>query len=102
MKQEDAVERAKKENDAHVLWLGIVTVDNGFGQMIVTRVDYAILVPGTARVLTNGQVFPGKQTIIGQGGVMTIPSVRKQTSEVSQMKQAARAVAGHLKSTAWF
>jgi len=102
MKQAQAIERAKKETVAHLLWLGIVMVDNGYGQMIVTRVDYTILVPGTAKVLTSGQVNPGKQQIVGQGGVMTIPTIQKQSDELTQLKQAAMAVVSHLKSTAWF
>jgi hypothetical protein len=97
-----AKERAKKEAGGHVLWLGIVGKDNGLGQMIVQYVDYSILMPSTGKILISGRVMPSQQKIVAQGGVMTIPSIPKRSSELSQMKQGARQVADHLKSTGWF
>ncbi|HUR98712.1 MAG TPA: hypothetical protein VMZ26_11660 [Pyrinomonadaceae bacterium] len=102
MTLESATARSKEETDNHVLWVGIAVEDSGSGQLLVTHVDYTVLMPRTGKVLTTGRVIPGKQRIVGQGGVLTIPSMPKPSSDVTQMKQAARAVAGHLKSTAWF
>jgi hypothetical protein len=102
MSLDAAKERAKKESGTHVLWLGIVGRDNGRGEMTVQYVDYSILMPSTGKVLISGRVIPGQQKIIAQGGVMTIPSISKRSSELSQMKQGARQIADRLKSTGWF
>ena len=102
MKFESAKERAKKETDVHVLWLGIVTVNDSWGRTSVDYIDYTVLIPGTARSLTSGRVYPGKQTVVAQGGVITIPSIQKRSSEVLQMILGTREIVSRLKTSGWF
>lgn len=96
----EAKERAKKETDAYVLWLEFVTKDDDFDEMTVSYIDYAVLMPQTAKFLTSGRVYPDKQ-IVGPGGVLRIPTGPKRSPALIQMKLGAREVASRLMSGGW-
>ena len=96
-----AKERAKAETGAHVIWLGLVTRADGMGGMYLTHIEYSVLVPGTGHVLFSGQLEPGKQQVVAQGGVMRIPRPPARRSMNLDMKQGAREVTYRLKSTGW-
>lgn len=97
----EAKDRAKKEIDAYVLWLAFVTKDNGWGEMSICYIDYAVLMPQTAKFLTSGQVYPGEQGVVSRGGVPRIPSLPRRLSALSQMKAGAREVADRLRGGGW-
>ena len=99
---EVATERAQAETGAHVIWLKIVTRVDNMGEMIVSHLEYSIIMPQTGRVLSSGTVYPGEQKVVGQGGVMQIPRMPKRSSALMDMKQGAREVTYRLKSTGWF
>lgn len=101
MSLKEATERAKKETNTFVLWMGFVSVDNGYGDMTIDYIEYALLTPQTAKALTSGRVSPADSVIIGQGGVMRLPSRPKRPSALSQMKAGVREIAGNLIHGGW-
>jgi hypothetical protein len=102
MNVEAAKAQAKRETAVHVIWLGVVTKTVGLGDMYVSHIEYVIFVPQTGRILISGELIPGRQTIVGQGGVMTIPKMPSRPSAVLQMMLGAREIANRMKSTGWF
>lgn len=97
----EAKERAKKETTAFVLWMGFVAKDDGIGNMSIDYIEYALLKPQTAKPLTSGRVDPGQSFVVGQGGVLRLPSRPKRPSALSQMKAGAREIAGNLLHGGW-
>lgn len=102
-----AKELAKKETEVYVLWLGFETKDDGAGNQILDYVDYAVLVPKTAKILTNGRIEPGEASpAITRGGVLSLPRTRTTTrsSPVQanrQMRFVADEVVNRLKLGGW-
>ncbi len=97
----EAKERAKRETGAHVLWLAFKVEDNSIGEMFVSYIDYAVLVPQSAKLLTSGRIVPGEQSVLTRGGILTIPSTAKRLPALSQMKNGAREVAYRLGRGGW-
>lgn len=102
MNLNEAKERAKKETDTYVLWLSFVTEDNGSGVMSISYIDYAVLMPQTAKFLTSGRVVPGQQEVVNPGVVVRIPSSSSRPSALVQMMVGAREVADRLRGGGWF
>jgi len=73
----------------------------GISETSVPYLDFAVLVPGTGKTLLRGRLEPGQQQVVGQGGVMKIPRVTNNPSDLSQIKQGAREITYRLKSTGW-
>ena len=101
MTLDEAKARAKNETSAHVIWLGFVTENSPLGEMDLRHVDFAVIVPRTGHILFSGQIVPGRQQVVAQGGVMTIPRTGVRRSLESDMEQGAREVTYRLKSTGW-
>lgn len=102
MKLAAAIETAKKQTDVHVIWLGMVTVTTGLGEMQLSHIEYSLLAPVSGKVVTAGTLRPGEQKIVAQGGVMQIPRMSPRQLMLPQMRQGAREVVYRLKSTGWF
>ena len=97
-----AKERAEKETDKFVLWLGFSAKDDGYGNMYFDSVQYAVLTPKTAKVVTRGQVQPKQNGVLSSGGVLNIPKTRQSSAtDLLQMKQGAREIAGILLHCGW-
>lgn len=98
----EAKEQAKKETDTFVLWLGFAAKDDGYGNMYIASLQYAVLMPKTAKVLTRGEIDPGQNKVVTSGGVLQIPAGRKNpATALLQMKQGARQIAGILLRGGW-
>lgn len=102
-----AKELAKKETEVYVLWLGFETKDDGAGNQVLDYVDYAVLLPQTAKILTSGRIEPGEASpAITRGGVLSLPRTRTTTrsSPVQanrQMRLVADEVVRRLKLGGW-
>jgi hypothetical protein len=103
MKFNEAKARAGKETDAYVLWISFVGKDDGYGNMLIERADYALLSPKTSRRVTFGEVRPGAANVIATGGrVLTIPSARTRQSTTHRTLEAlAREIAATLVHGGW-
>lgn len=69
--------------------------------MYIDSVQYAVIKPKTAKVLTRGQIEPGQNQIGNPGGVLQIPTNRRRTSALSEMKNGARQIASILLHGGW-
>ena len=97
-----AKERAEKETDKFVLWLGFSAKDDGYGNMYFDSVQYAVLTPKTAKVVTRGQIQPKQNGVLSSGGVLNIPKTRQSSAtNLLQMKQGVREIAGILLHGGW-
>lgn len=101
MNYSEAKKQAEKETDVFILWLGFSAKDDGYGNMYIDAVQYAVIKPKTAKVLTRGQVEPGQNRIGNPGGVLQVPTVRRRTSALSEMKNGARQIASILVRGGW-
>jgi hypothetical protein len=100
-----AKELAKKESDAVVLWLGFETKDDGAGNQYLDYVDYAVLLPHTAKILTQGRIQPGEASAaITGGGVLSLPRRTTRSSPIQadhQMRLVAVEVVNRLTLGGW-
>jgi len=101
MSYTQAKEQAQKETGNYVLWMGFAAKDDGYGNMYIDFVQYAVIAPKTGKVLTRSQVKPGQNSVVG--GVMQIPAGRRRTSgsAYSEMKDCARQIAAILSRGGW-
>jgi hypothetical protein len=97
----EAKDRAKKETETHVLWMGFVGETASCGDMVITRIDYALLVPQTGKPLTRGQIVPGQFNPMRTGSVLRLPSVHKHADSRQQMREGAREIAARLVTGGW-
>lgn len=98
----EAKEQAKKETETFVLWLGFVAKDDGYGNMYIASLQYAVIMPQTAKILTRGEIDPGQNQVVTSGGVLQIPTGRRNSATaLLQMKQGARRIAGILLRGGW-
>lgn len=80
LKREEAVERAKREQGAYVLWFGYSMKLVGLYYTSVEYIDYIVYKPQTAEVLTEGRVYPDEQkTHADPGGIMRLPTSRRRS-----------------------
>lgn len=101
MRLNDAKELAKKETEAHVLWMGFFVKNNSYGGTFVEYVDYAVMMPQTAKILTYGRIELGQPNMGNTGTVLQIPTSRTSTSQLLQLKQGSREIANILKRGGW-
>ena len=74
--------------DRNVLWLGFETKDDGYGNQYLDYVDYAVLRPQTAKVVTNGRIQPGEASpAITGGGVVSLPRTTARSSPTQANRQ---------------
>jgi hypothetical protein len=99
----EAKELAEKQNGggAHVLWLGFDTKDDGYGNLYIAAVQYAVLTPETARIVTRGEIDPKENKIATSVGVLQIPNGKGSASALLQMKQGVREIAAILMRGGW-
>jgi hypothetical protein len=95
MKRPAAVERAKKETNAYILWLGIRLEDiNMWGDTTVPYIDFIIFMPQTAEILMEGRVDPNKEEVLRIGGArVPTPKRRRPLDEVEQLEIGGRQIA---------
>ena len=82
MTKTEAIERAKRETDAYVLWFGYRTQLIGLEYQMM-YMDYVVLKPKSASTLTEGRIdFRTSKQSADPGGVLRLP--RGQTRSRSQ------------------
>ena len=101
MTRRAAIDRAKKEKDAHVVWLEIKAGENGSrggtGSDEIS-IAYTVFTPQTAKVLTSGRVYLGSRRA-GVGGVgIGVPSISGRFPLEYQLKEAGENVADRVKN----
>jgi len=93
MTRKEAIDRAKKETEAHVLWLS-VRVDGNRQDDIA--VSYSLFMPQTGKVLTFGNIYLASRRV-GRGPVgVGIPSTSGRVPLQYLMREAGRDVAGRV------
>ncbi len=103
-KRTAAMERAKKETDAYVLWLEIkledrVRTDRGvYVEDYITCVNYYVFMPQTAKILTEGRVYPGKQDLSAGGAVLRLPTRTRRTDVTDELREIGRQVANRVRN----
>lgn len=101
MNYTQAKEQAKKEPDAFTLWIGFAAKDDAYGNMYIDLLHYAILKPQTGEVLTRGQFKPG-ETELGKITTVKVPTVRRRTISLVEMKNSVRELSAILLRGGWF
>lgn len=101
MTDKEAVERAKKQTDAYLLWFGYKTKLVGLDEA-VDYVDYFVLMPQTGKTLTEGRVHIGEQRkTIDRGGVMRVPTLprrqQRRPNIFHELDEAARTIADRVR-----
>ncbi|HEX8844480.1 MAG TPA: hypothetical protein VF791_07540 [Pyrinomonadaceae bacterium] len=95
MTRKDASDRAKKEQDAYVLWLELKLENDVNADSVL--ISYHILKPQTGKILTTGRVYLGAKTV-GRGSVgVGVPSVSKRLPLQYQVKEGGHEVADRVR-----
>jgi hypothetical protein len=102
MSLNEARERAKKETETYLLWIEFVMQDNDVGAMSIAFINYAVLMPQTAKFLTWGKIYPGQESIRSAGGVLRVPALPGRNSALLQMREGTREIADRLIVGGWF
>lgn len=100
LKREEAFERAKREQGAYVLWFGY-SARPGLYDDYVSYIDYVVLKPQTAEILTEGRVFPNRpKTTADPGGIMRLPVPPRHSppSIVTQLEDGGREIADRVRN----
>jgi hypothetical protein len=105
-KRAAAMEVAKNETDAYVLWLEIkivdyVRTDRGapYVEEYISCVDYYVFMPQTAKILTEGRVYPGRQEVkSGGGAVLRLPTRNKRMPMTYELREIGREVAKRVRN----
>lgn len=93
LSRKDAIEKAKKQNVAHVVWLEIKIEDSGVSQPVMT-IQYTVFTPETGKVKTFGRVFLDRSQVSrGPVGVGIPPSVTRRMPLDYLMREGGRQVA---------
>lgn len=93
MSRKEAIDKAKKQNVAHVVWLELRVEDSGASQPVIT-IQYTIFMPETGKVKTSGHVYLDRsQVSSGRVGVGLPPSVTRSMPLDYLMKEGGRSVA---------
>lgn len=98
-----ALERAKKETNTHLLWIDLALKDDAYGNTIIDYLDYALLAPQTAKRLASGRVQTGQTVIVPEGGILRLPQppVARRSSPTLQIKSSAREIVNRLILRNW-
>jgi hypothetical protein len=84
-----AIERAKKATDSYVLWFGYRSTLVGL-DYVIDYIDYVVLMPQTAKTLTEGRVDAAKQRATADpGGILRLPKGNKRRPPDSRVLEAA-------------
>jgi hypothetical protein len=99
MTYSEAKKQAEKETETFTLWLGFSAKDDGYGNMFIESVQYAVIQPKTAKILTRGEVKPGQNQI----DMTQIPTVRRRhrAGSLSEIKNSVRQIASILVRGGW-
>jgi hypothetical protein len=102
LKREEAVERAKHEQNAYVLWFGYSMKLVNLYYNSVEHMDYVVYKPQTAEVVAEGRVYPDEQkTHADPGGIMRLPTNRRRSripNTSRQLEDGAREIANRVKN----
>ena len=104
-KRTAAMERAKNETEAYVLWLEInvddnVRTDQGvYVERYISSVNYYVFMPQTAEILTKGRVYPGSQDINRGGVVLRLPTRNKRMPLTYELRDIGRQVADRVRDS---
>ncbi len=101
LKYDEAKERAKKETENYILWLGFVEEDDSYGNVRLSSVQYAILSPKTAEIVTRGQLEPGQSNIGNPGGILQMPKPSGRQDVKDQLRNAAYGIVNILLHGGW-
>lgn len=90
MTRKEAVDEAKRQEDAHVVWLEIKPANDGSDDVAI---EYWVFIPKTAKVMTSGRIYLGS-TARGNGRVGAgVPSVTRRLPLEYQLREGGREVA---------
>jgi hypothetical protein len=93
MTRKEAVDRAKKEEEAYVLWLEMRMDGNRTEDVYVS---YIVFRPQTAKILTSGNAYLSTRRV-GKGPVgVGVPSIGGRLPLQYMMREAGREVAGRV------
>jgi hypothetical protein len=85
MTKTEAIERAKRETDAYVLWFGYGS-DLIDSRLQVVYMDYVVLMPKSATTLTDGRVdLRTSKKSADPGGVIRLPSGQTRQRSDAQL-----------------
>jgi hypothetical protein len=77
-----AVEWAKRETSAYVLWLEIHVKERDYiGHLTVSYIKYFVFMPQTAEVMAEGQIEPSNQTVRINGA--RVPTINQGSLHVT-------------------
>jgi hypothetical protein len=99
MKRAQAMERAKLETEAYVLWMEIKTRITELFYTEVVVINYYLFTPQTAKVLVEGQLDPKRQ--VQKIGQVRIPQMPRRTHPAiryeEQLEGGGQAVADRIR-----
>jgi hypothetical protein len=104
-KRDAAIERAKAETESYVLWLEIklvdqVRTDRGvYVEEYISCVNYYVFMPQTAKILTEGRVYPGSQALQSGGVVLRLPTRSTRASVTRELRDIGRQVANRVRDS---
>jgi hypothetical protein len=104
-KRAAAMERAKSETDAYVLWLEInidddVRTDRGvYVERYISSVNYYVFMPQTAEILTKGRVYPRSQDIKHGGVILRLPTSNTRLPLTYELRDVGRQVADRVRDS---
>jgi hypothetical protein len=104
-KRAAAMERAKNETTAYVLWLEInvderVRNDQGvYVERYISSVNYYVFMPQTAEILTKGRVYPRSQDINQGGVVLRLPTSNRRMPLTIELRDIGRQVADRVRDS---
>jgi hypothetical protein len=104
-KRTAAMERARDETEAYVLWLEInlddnVMTDRGvYVEQYISSVNYYVFMPQTAEILAQGRVYPRSQDIKRGGVVLRLPTRNKRLPLTYELRDVGRQVADRVRDT---
>ena len=93
MTRKEAVDRAKKETEAYVLWLEMRGEGSRSDELYVS---YMLLRPQTAKIIASGNVYLATRRV-GKGPVgVGVPGIGGRMPLQYLMREAGREVAGRV------
>ena len=101
MSYAEAKEQAKKETDKFILWMGFAAKADGYGNMYIDYIQYAVIKPQSGKILTLAQVTPGQSSVVGSIKQIRVDRRRSSASALSEMKDGARQIAMILLRGGW-
>lgn len=99
MNFKDAKERAKKETDTYILWMGFAITNGSYGGDRLDYIEYTILKPQTGKSLISGRITAAD--IAKMQKVMGIPTNSKSMSASTDMQFVGRNLIDKLINLGW-